>query len=153
MSNLLGHDANNDPVRDAIGEALIAAHADSAYVPVLMFLRKLESRLAFHAVPINLEKLKEAVHVLAKAVGLAFSGGKLSDSSYMPTSPLIWSPDNKGIFLRDLQAYNQLDSSNNGTGGWTKMWAKFHGVQGIANIGEVVPGKVRLGLPKFLFLN
>lgn len=150
MSGLLGPDASNDPVRDAINEALIAAHSDSAYVPVLMFLRKLESRLASHAVPGNLDELQDAMTALANAVKAAFTGGKLGDSGYMPTSPLIWSPDNLGIFLRDHEAYNQLDSSSNGTGGWVKMWAKFHGIQGAMNIGTVAPGKFRLGLPKLI---
>lgn len=149
ISSLLGPDPSNDPVRVAINEALIAAHADCAYVPVLMFLRKLGSRLASHAVP-NLEKLQDAMTALVNAVETAFIGGKLDDSGYMPTSPLIWSPDNLGIFLRDQPAYNRLDSSNNGTGGWTKMWRKFHGIPEVMNIERVVPGKFTLGLPKLV---
>ncbi len=151
VSKLLGLDPDNDPVRDAIREALIASHADSAYVPVLMFLRRLESRLASLDVPPNLTQLRKAAAALANAVELSFSGGKLSDSGYMPTSPLIWSPDSLGIFLRDQQAYNQLDSSANGDAGWAKMWREFHGVPATMNIEMVIRPKLRLGLPKMVF--
>jgi len=147
ISKLLTPDATDDPVRVAIGEALIAAHADCAYVPVLMFLRKLGNQLASHEV-LSLEELQVAMTAVSNAVETAFVGGKLDYSGYMPMSPLIWCPDNLGIFLRDQTDYNRLDSSNNGTGGWTKMWRKFHGAPEIRSIETVIPGKFRLGLPK-----
>ena len=69
----------------------------------------------------------------------------------MPTWPLIWSPDSLGIFLRDQQAYNQLDSSANGIAGRARMWREFHGVPATMSIGLVRLPKLRLGLPRMAF--
>ena len=147
LSSLLGPNVNDDPVRDAISEALIAAHADYAYVPVLIFMRKLGNRLAIPLGPDKLENLGKAGRKLANTVKAAFAG-KLSDTGYTPTSPLIWSPDGLGLFLRDYQTYNQLDSSKNGDGGWTKFWRKFHGVAADFPIKPVLTSKFGIGIPK-----
>jgi hypothetical protein len=147
LIKLLGEDEQNDPMRDAISEALIAAHADFAYVPVLMFLRKLRDRLASHPDQPRFKELYEAMDKLALAVRAAFSG-QLSDSGYSPTSPLIWSPDSRGIFLRDHNDYAQLDSSKNGTAGWISMWFKFHGIKEVLSPNPDLKGKFRIGLPK-----
>lgn len=152
LSKLLGEDEQNDPLRDAVDEALIAAHAESAYVPVLIFLRKLASRLQFRPDQNKLKDLYEAMDKLALAVKASFRG-QLSDGGYTPTSPLIWSPENRGMFLRSHQAYNQLDSSMNGTGGWTKMWRKFHAIPDVLNIETAIPGKFTLGLPPSVLFN
>jgi hypothetical protein len=147
LAKLLGPDENDDRVRDAINEALIAAHADCAYVPVLIFLRKLEHRLTSVLDQDKLKNLKKAGGALAKAVKASFRG-QLSDGGYTPTSPLIWSPDSRGIFLRDQEAYSQLDSSKKGTAGWVSMWRKFHGFKEALSPGAVITGKFRIGLPK-----
>ena len=147
LFKLLGEDEQNDPMRDAISEALIAAHADFAYVPVLMFLRKLADRLASHPDQPRFKELYEAMDKLALEVRASFNG-QLSDSGYTPTSPLIWCPDSKGIFLRDYKSYAQLDSSKNGTAGWISMWFKFHGIKEALGPDVVFKGKFRIGLPK-----
>ena len=147
LFKLLSEDEQNDPMRDAISEALIASHADYAYVPVLMFLKKLADRLASHPDQNKLKELYPAIDKLALAVKASFRG-QLSDGGYTPTSPLIWSPDNRGIFLRDQNAYSQLDSSKKGTAGWVSMWRKFHGIKGALSPEAVLTGKFRIGLPK-----
>ncbi len=147
---LLGDDEQNDPIRDSIREALIAAHADFAYVPVLMFMRKLADRLAFQPDQNRFKELHQAMDKLASAVRASFSG-RLSDSGYAPRSPLIWSPDSRGIFLRDYKAYAQLDSSKKGTGGWIAMWLKFHGIKEALGPDTEFKGKFRIGLPKSVF--
>lgn len=147
LIKLLGEEEQNDPMRDAISEALIAAHADFAYVPVLMFLRKLRDRLASHPDQPSFKELYEAMDKFALAVRASFSG-QLSDSGYTPTSPLIWSPDSRGIFLRDHKDYAQLDSSKNGTAGWISMWLKFHGIKEALSPNPDLKGKFRIGLPK-----
>lgn len=80
----------------AMPEALIAAHADFAYVPALMFLTKLRDRLASHPDQPRFKVLYEAMDKLALAVRASFSS-QLSDSGYTLTSPLIWSPDGRGL--------------------------------------------------------
>ena len=147
LIKLLGEDEQNDPMRDAISEALIAAHADFAYVPALMFMRKLRDRLASHPDQPRFKELYEAMDKLALAVRASFSG-QLSDSGYSPTSPLIWSPDSRGIFWRDHKDYAQLDSSKNGTAGWISMWFKFHGIKEELSPNPDLKGKFRIGLPK-----
>ena len=145
LSALMGA-ANEDPVRSAITQALIAAGVDSSYVYVLRFLKALALTLDGIVSPIELDKVQSLSNALSSAVRSAFLGD-MGDTTDRPISPLIWAPFLLGAFERYEAEYNGLSSSNNGRNGWVSMWRKFHRLEVVKDANPENRDKIKIGLP------
>ncbi len=146
LTALLGPDVNNDPVRDAISEALIAANADSSYVYVLRFLKLLAMTLKRRISPDQLAAVAQRCEELRQAIPKAFQGN-MGDSTDVPVSPLIWVPFRINAFIANEASYNSLDSSKNGNGGWAVLWKTFHGRENVTIEIPYSAFEATLGLP------
>lgn len=143
LTSLLGVIDGDDPVRDAIREALIGAGADSSYVYVLQFLKMLALTLDGRISNANLDVIKQHSGSLRKSIHGAFKGN-LGDSTDVPVSPLIWAPMQINSFRMNAANYCDLDSSEKGQGGWITLWWTFHGQSAEA---VWTPSGNTLGLP------
>ena len=131
LTSLLSDIVEADPVRDAINEALIAAHADSSYVYVLRFLRMLPIMLDGRITQNQMTKVEQQSKTLRSAVKTAFQGN-MGDTTENFISPLIWVPSNINAFANKEANYNELQASNSGSAGWATFWRTFHGRSEIA---------------------
>jgi Clostripain family len=144
LTALLADTDGDDPVRDAISEALIGAGVDSSYVYVLQFLKMLPLTLQDRISPENLKLVRQQITVLREAIENAFKGN-LGDTTDKPVSPLIWAPFQINSFIHNEANYSLLDSSVKGEGGWITLWWTFHRRRGKQ---AVAPSELNtLGLP------
>lgn len=144
LTSLLSNTDDDDPVRDAIREALIGAGADSSYVYVLQFLKMLALTLDGRISHADLALVKQCSDDLRRSIQDTFKGN-MGDSTDIPVSPLIWVPVHINAFTLNAANYGLLESSEKGQGGWISFWWTFHRQ---SNEAVMVPsGNSTLGLP------
>jgi Clostripain family len=147
LSILLGRANTAGPLRQALVEALIASGASFKDVFVLRFIKLIQLRLRDRISGQDLKPLQEAAAALDEAVRGAFAGN-LGDSASKPISPMVFAPQNAGTYRSMAAAYNALDSSEGGAGGWTRFWQDYHGE---AAVPPAPPGTApvdTLGIPE-----
>jgi hypothetical protein len=143
LASLLPAKVSDDPVRTAIKEALIAAHADSSYVYVLRFLKMLSIMLDGCIDEKQMAALQLKSNMIRKAIANAFEGN-MGDTTDNPVSPLI---SQFSTFTTKGPDYNALQASENGTGGWAAFWQKFHNHTAAPDVNLNERRRTGFGLP------
>ena len=94
----------------------------------------------------NHNLIRKGADALEFFVRKAVSGSSdtLGEQSATPTAPVIWCPIEKNLFDRFVDAYDVLESSKAGTGGWAKLWKSFHA-------GPATDPTIRVPSRKFKF--
>jgi hypothetical protein len=147
LAKLMKTKGPDDPVRLALGEALIAAGVDSSYVYILRFLDALAITLEGRFSDGELTAVHSAKDTLEKAVRNCFIGD-LGSSTDNPVSPLIWAPFQRATFVANETKYNALDASQDGHGGWVSLWRAFHEITAVAPPSDEGENRYKIGLAK-----